>query len=86
MKLADTTPIMAVNYARLNKYSIVEIFTEEESTIPNVLRMINLVLRDAYNKGCTEFCFKEIRNKYNIMDDSHHWSVSIFGFIPKKDS
>lgn len=86
MKLANIKyplkPYAALLYAQENNFKILEITAkEEESPTSTIITTIQICIESAIEKGCVEFCFRDIRPRYNINEDTHSWIVTIFGFI-----
>lgn len=73
---------LIVEYSQENNFAVLEIAGEEE--FPCLTLKFQECLKLAEQKGCTEICFKEIQQKYNIMLDRVKWKIVIYGFIPKQ--
>lgn len=83
MNLANFSTSTA-EYANKNNYKIIEYFTDEHSTYPNIIKMLNKCFDKAREEGCVEVCIHEIKSEYSFHDEERTWHVSVFGFIPKK--
>lgn len=86
MKLAeieDPSKLSCVReYANKHNFNMHEIISEVEE-VSNVAKLVNECIAMAQKKRCSEFCVHEIRYRYNIMEDTHTWKISIFGFMDK---
>ena len=67
-------------YANEHNYIVVEFTHKEEVTYPNILRIIQTLINKARAMGCLEIALSEIHNHYNIMQDTHLWKITIYGF------
>lgn len=89
MKLADIAdplvPMAVATYANDHNYKVIDFRNQEDTTTPNLISMLNKCILAAKEKGCVEFCLKEIRSRYGFMEDTHTWHISVIGFIPKTD-
>lgn len=87
MKLANiedpAQPGAIRKYAEMNRFKVIEIYDKQE--IPIMQRMIQTCLKKAKERGCVEFCIKQLRDEYVIHSDQHLWHVSIYGFLPETD-
>lgn len=84
MKLADLT--YPANLAAIQDYKIhhgyAAIEVQASTSVPNVLEVIQLCLKELQSKNCKEFYLNEIRYRYEILEDAHTWHISVLGFIP----
>lgn len=71
-------PMAVINYAREHNYAVREYMIEEE--FPFFGKTVQKLLITLREKGCVEFCFKEIRQDYNISLDAIKWRAVVFGF------
>lgn len=78
MKWIALKPEEIESYTLGNKYITQSIHAEEEW--PNIMGAILKCLETAKKQGHQEFCFKSIRQKYNILMDVQKYEIEIIGF------
>jgi hypothetical protein len=67
-------------YAREHGYAILEI-TRNATEFTDVAPLINECIKIAQDKGCHEFYIKQVHWHFHIMEDTHTWYVTLYGFI-----
>lgn len=86
MKLADISdPLLSMavlKYAEQHHFTLKE-YCADGADFIELTSLIYKCLAQANKNNCAEFAIGQIRNAYNIMEDTHCWKVCIYGFIPK---